>query len=291
MGAGSVNADMAVLKVRSLRRIVPSMSVTTARSCRTSGTGSACQIQYFSEAAIRSTKPSGSHGPDRYRPEGRPVSRIAAGVVFAVIHSPHVLGAAATSRRLREAVRMRVADELITPLTIVCLCLCGSSRFKRTFLETQLEESLAGRVVLSLPVFAAVDGCELSRDELETLVDLQARKLVLAGEILVIDVGGYVGPATADEIEFARTLNKRIRFWSKEHSTVPERRLKPMDVLLDVAEVHEAQGFPIATPPATEVPAELRARASRRPHPVVFCQRSFHFTSFTMMTSVMARAN
>jgi hypothetical protein len=36
---------------------------------------------------------------------------------------------------------------------------------------------------------------------------------------------------------------------------------------------------------------QLRARASRRPHSVVFCQRSAHFTSFTVMTSVMARAN
>jgi phosphoribosyl-ATP pyrophosphohydrolase len=151
---------------------------------------------------------------------------------------------------------MRSADEPNTAAIVVCLC--GSSRFKRTFLEAQLEESLAGRVVLSLPVFTAVDGCELGDDELATLMDLQSRKIGMADEVLVIDPGGYVGQATRDEIDFARKLRKRIRFWSKEHLAVPERRLKPMDVLLDVAEVHQAQGFSIELAPTTAIGAELK---------------------------------
>jgi NTP pyrophosphatase (non-canonical NTP hydrolase) len=75
---------------------------------------------------------------------------------------------------------------------------------------------------------------------------------------LVIDPGGYVGQATADEIEFATRLRKRIRYWSNEHPTVSERRLKPMDVLLDVAEVHRAQGFSIELAPTTAIAAELK---------------------------------
>ena len=35
----------------------------------------------------------------------------------------------------------------------------------------------------------------------------------------------------------------------------------------------------------------LRARASRQPHAGTGCQRSAHFTSLTVMTSVIARAN
>jgi transposase-like protein len=57
---------------------------------------------------------------------------------------------------------------------------------------------------------------------------------------------------------------------------------------------HEALGRPAGRPkadPRDREIARLRARASRRPHAGTGCQRSAHFTSFTVMTSVIARAS
>ena len=47
------------------------------------------------------------------------------------------------------------------------------------------------------------------------LAELHFAKIRLADEILVLNVDGYVGPSTRAEIEFARSLGKKIR-WLEE---------------------------------------------------------------------------
>jgi len=46
----------------------------------------------------------------------------------------------------------------------------------------------------------------------QKLAELHFEKIRLADEILVLNVGGYVGPSTRAEIEFARSLGKRVRW-------------------------------------------------------------------------------
>ena len=48
---------------------------------------------------------------------------------------------------------------------------------------------------------------------LRRLAELHRAKIDLADEILVINVGGYVGPSTGSEIEYARQRGKRVRWW------------------------------------------------------------------------------
>jgi predicted HAD superfamily Cof-like phosphohydrolase len=139
----------------------------------------------------------------------------------------------------------------------VVVCLCGSTRFKRTFLEAQLEESLAGRIVLSLPVFTQVDGCQLSARELATLSRLRAARIAMSDEILVTDVGGYVGWGTSEDVALAARLGKHVRYWSRELRSRP-RRLRAMDVLLDVAEIHATQGLTITAHPTTNIAAHMK---------------------------------
>lgn len=103
------------------------------------------------------------------------------------------------------------------------VCLCGSTRFATTFREANLQETLAGRIVLSI-------GCDLRSDaELfatyspaqreaikHDLDELHLRKIELADEILVLNVDGYLGESTRREIAHAATLGKRIRWWMEE---------------------------------------------------------------------------
>lgn len=95
------------------------------------------------------------------------------------------------------------------------VCLSGSTRFKREFLSAQLAESVRGRIVL-LPVFSQADGLRLSDPEITALTEVHMRKIELADEVLVIDVGGYIGEQTAREIARAEELEKPIRYWSQE---------------------------------------------------------------------------
>jgi L-asparaginase/Glu-tRNA(Gln) amidotransferase subunit D len=46
----------------------------------------------------------------------------------------------------------------------------------------------------------------------EMLDDMHKRKIDMADEILVINVGGYIGSSTRSEIEYAHATGKAVRF-------------------------------------------------------------------------------
>jgi|SRR5437762_306352 len=96
----------------------------------------------------------------------------------------------------------------------VVVCLCGSTRFTQAWQDANLHETLAGRIVLSI-------GCNTKSDDdlmragvaidKEMLDLLHLFKIDLADEILVLNVGGYVGQSTQREMAYAQRLGKRIR--------------------------------------------------------------------------------
>lgn len=102
--------------------------------------------------------------------------------------------------------------------TIVCLC--GSTRFSEAYQEANLRETLAGRIVLTIGADMKSDHelfADKSPDELAAIKDgldkLHRYKIDLADEVLVLNVDGYIGDSTQQEIEYAKRQGKRIRFW------------------------------------------------------------------------------
>jgi hypothetical protein len=95
------------------------------------------------------------------------------------------------------------------------VCLCGSSRFCAEFLRVERVESLAGRIVLMPAVFFSTEGPRLDSVEAASLKAVHREKIRMADEILVVDVDGYVGDSTRQEIEFALSLGKAVRYWSR----------------------------------------------------------------------------
>ena len=93
----------------------------------------------------------------------------------------------------------------------IVVCLCGSTRFLQAFQDANLCETLAGKIVLSI-------GCDTKSDHDREPIDktaldlLHLFKIDLADEILVLNVGNYVGESTQREIDYARTQGKRIRW-------------------------------------------------------------------------------
>lgn len=93
------------------------------------------------------------------------------------------------------------------------ITLCGSTRFKDAFLEVQKRLTLEGNIVISVGLFghsgddeAWVEGTK------EMLDDMHKRKIDMADEIYVINVGGYIGDSTSSEIEYAKKTGKSIRY-------------------------------------------------------------------------------
>lgn len=102
----------------------------------------------------------------------------------------------------------------------IVVCLCGSTRFWRTFQEASLRETLAGKIVLSIGAASGTDDehfGNLPRDEydrVKTMLDeLHMRKIELADEVLILNVDNYIGESTARELTYAQLLGKSVRFW------------------------------------------------------------------------------
>jgi hypothetical protein len=109
--------------------------------------------------------------------------------------------------------------------TIVCLC--GSTRFYDVFSRLNLEETLAGKIVLSIAsdrqteesIFDAMNENELEQAK-QKLDKLHFQKIDLADEILVVNVNGYVGESTSREILYARETKKHVRWLEPENVPV-----------------------------------------------------------------------
>ena len=102
------------------------------------------------------------------------------------------------------------------------VCLCGSLRFIDQIEQANVTETLAGRIVLTVGASANLGEIELSDEEKARIDELHDRKIDLADEILVVDVGGYIGESTRREIEHARSLGRPVRYWSKGEVVDPE---------------------------------------------------------------------
>jgi hypothetical protein len=94
------------------------------------------------------------------------------------------------------------------------VCLCGSMRrdFADVWKREYRKESIEGKIVLIAAVVPGDDPIE-NTDDLKPGLDLlHKRKIDLADEILVLNVGGYVGDSTRSEIEYAKNHGKLIRW-------------------------------------------------------------------------------
>lgn len=100
------------------------------------------------------------------------------------------------------------------------ITLCGSTRFKDAFLEAQKRLTLEGNIVISVGLFGHSGDSEVweNMDEgtltktKEMLDDMHKRKIDMADEIYVINVGGYIGSSTKSEIEYAIATGKEVKY-------------------------------------------------------------------------------
>lgn len=117
------------------------------------------------------------------------------------------------------------------------VCLCGSTRFPEAFREANLRETLAGRIVLSIGCDTKSDADLVASGELPEkakakLDELHLKKIDLADEILVLNVGGYLGESTQAEIEHARAMGKRVRWLEPHEGFEQEPFREPKDKLV-----------------------------------------------------------
>lgn len=107
------------------------------------------------------------------------------------------------------------------------ITLCGSTRFKDEFMQAQKSLTLDGNIVISVGLFGHAGDDEVWENMAEgtwtstkaMLDDMHKRKIDMADEIYVINVGGYIGESTREEIEYAKQTGKKVRYYEE---TSPE---------------------------------------------------------------------
>ena len=97
--------------------------------------------------------------------------------------------------------------------------LCGSTRFKDAFMEAQKRLTLKGNIVISVGLFGHAGDDEVwTPGTKEMLDDMHKRKIDMADEIFVINVGGYIGSSTRSEIEYALATGKKISYLENKNT-------------------------------------------------------------------------
>lgn len=95
------------------------------------------------------------------------------------------------------------------------ITLCGSTKFKKQFRETEAALTLQGNVVISLGFFEQSEGIAITKEQEKLFERIHRHKIHMADDIFVIDVNGYIGSSTRQEIEYARNNGKGVYFYSE----------------------------------------------------------------------------
>lgn len=94
------------------------------------------------------------------------------------------------------------------------ITICGSLKFKQEMIEISEKMELEGNCVLA-PIYPTNhDKDAYTEEEVIILDKMHKEKIKLSDAILVVNVNNYIGKSTKSEIEFAKSLNKEIIYYT-----------------------------------------------------------------------------
>ena len=91
------------------------------------------------------------------------------------------------------------------------ICLCGSTKFKDTFHQVAKRKTLEGHIVVMPHVFGH-SGDHVTPEQKAELDELHIEKIRISDQVLVINVDGYIGEGTLNEIRWAKVYNKPVSY-------------------------------------------------------------------------------
>lgn len=95
------------------------------------------------------------------------------------------------------------------------ITLCGSIKFKEEFIKVQEKLTLEGNIILTPNFFNNIKKEDIKEETKEMLDKMHKQKIDMSDEILVINVDGYIGESTRNEIEYAKSKGKKVSYLEK----------------------------------------------------------------------------
>lgn len=95
------------------------------------------------------------------------------------------------------------------------ITLCGSTKFKKEFQAINRILTARGNIVYSVAFFGHADSHDLSDIDKHLLDNVHMHKIENSHNIFVINVDGYIGESTSNEIFHAQKLKKYVYYLSE----------------------------------------------------------------------------
>ena len=94
------------------------------------------------------------------------------------------------------------------------ITVCGSLRFIKEIMEITEKMALEGNCMLSITYPARPNKNDYTDEEILMLNKMHKERIKLSDAILVVNIDNYIGNSTKNEIEFAKSLNKEIIYYT-----------------------------------------------------------------------------
>ena len=97
------------------------------------------------------------------------------------------------------------------------ITLCGSTRFKKAWMEWNARLTLQGHVVYSVAMWSHNVRVEPTEEQKKLLDQVHIAKIDNSDAVFVLDVGGYIGESTKREIAHAEATGKPVHYLSQTY--------------------------------------------------------------------------
>lgn len=94
------------------------------------------------------------------------------------------------------------------------ITVCGSLRFMKEIMEITEKMDLQGNCMLSIVYPTRTDKDDYTEEEKVVLREMHKERIKISDAILVVNVDNYIGSSTKSEIEFAKSLDKEIIYYT-----------------------------------------------------------------------------
>lgn len=124
------------------------------------------------------------------------------------------------------------------------VCLCGSTRFYIQYQEVYFQRTMEGDIVLSVGFYphASVEmhgqTLAIDEDQKRALDRLHLEKIRMSDEVFFINVDGYLGPSSLNELLYAFKLGKQITFLEPDKAPTFDFPEDPGEPQLPIKRLH-----------------------------------------------------
>lgn len=94
------------------------------------------------------------------------------------------------------------------------ITVCGSYKYKKEMTEITEKMALKGNCMLTPIELSRPKKEDYTEEEAKMIDKMHKEKIKLADAILVVNVDGYIGSSTKSEIEYAKSLNKEVLYYT-----------------------------------------------------------------------------